>query len=156
MKKLLLILLLFPLLSFSQDKNEIDFSTRIGFIKEMKTRFKDETSLKFGNLKGNSLKFLNFSDEKILELKKIFKIQVEQLIQKFDAFTSSEKEKELEELSNLMYSNEIETRKLFDDKQLELYLKNFVVVENDKTKPMNIVYLCIFISDEYLKNYKVD
>jgi hypothetical protein len=55
-----------------------------------------------------------------------------------------------------MYTNEIETRKLFDDKQLELYLKNFVVVENDKTKPMNIVYLCIFISDEYLKNYKVD
>ena len=155
MRRFLLLALMITSLNFAQEKNDLDFAARIGFIKEMKVKFNEEASLKIGNFKGNSLKFLNFSDEKILELKKTFKIQAEQLIQKYDAYSMTEKGKELDELANTMYINEIETRKLLDEKQLDQYVKNFDIIEKDKTKPINMLYLTVFISNEHLKKYEL-
>jgi hypothetical protein len=155
MKKIILLLLLVSLVSFSQSKEELDFASRIAFIKEIKTQNKDEAILKYSKYKIFLLKFLNFSDEKKLELKNVFKIQSEKLFEKYDAFSLNENNKTVDELMDIIYSNEIETRKLFTDEQLKLYLEHFSEAEKDKTVPLNITFLNIFISDDYLNNYKI-
>jgi hypothetical protein len=155
MKKLILLLLLVPLVSFSQSKEELDFASRIAFIKEIKTQNKDEAILKYSKYKIFLLKFLNFSDEKKLELKNVFKIQAEKLFEKYDAFSLKENNKTVDGLMDIIYSNEIETRKLFTDEQLKLYLEHFAEAEKDKTAPLNMAFLNIFISDDYLNNYKI-
>lgn len=153
MKKIFFLLVFIPIISFSQSDFQKDLAARINFTKEFVLKFKDESSIKYGNGKANSLKFLNFSDDQILNLKKIFKIQADKLFEKYKNYSNLENENTLQDFINTLYINEIDTRKLLTNDQLDLYFKNFDNAKQNKNDLMNTLFLSMFISYKELDNY---
>ena len=150
MKKVILILL-FPLLSFSQI--ETSLKLKVGILQNMINKG-EEGATTFWQTKGKiTFGIVNYTEEQNPIFKELFINQFKELVPIFKKMNVSEDEKDTAEFVKIIIRQEEDYRNLLTKEQLQKYLKQLATFEVNNPKA-NESYSSLFFSEKLLILYK--
>jgi len=151
MKNSLFLLLLFPLLSFSQIEKSIKFKVAImqNFVAKG-----EEGETAFWQTKGKiTFAIVTYTDTQNPQFKDLFIKQYQELLPIYKRMVVSEEERDTALYVKTLIRQEEDYRNLLTKTQLELYLKQLADFEKNNPES-NDSYSALFFSENLLKEYK--
>lgn len=150
MKKLILILL-FPLLSFAQIEKTIKL--KVAVMQNFVAKGEDGETM-FWQTKGKiTFGIVNYTEEQNPIFKELFINQYKELLVIYNRMIVSEDEKDTALYVNTLIRQEEDYRKLLTSEQLKLYLDKLTDFEKNNPQS-NDSYSSLFFSENLLKEYK--
>ena len=151
MKKLLL-LLLFPLLTFAQIEKTI--KTKVAIMQNFVAKG-DEGVTAFWQTKGKiTYAIVNYTEEQNPQFKNLFIKQYQELFAIYKKMIVSEDEKDTALYVKTLIQQEEDYRNLLTAPQLQLYLNQLADFEKNNPEANNS-YSSLFFSENLLKEYKL-
>ncbi len=145
------LLLLFPILSFSQI--ETSLKLKVGILQNMINKG-EEGETTFWQTKGKiTFGIVNYTEAQNPVFKELFINQFKELIPIFKKMNVSEDEKDTAEFVKIIIRQEEDFRNLLTKEQLEKYLKQLADFEVNNPKA-NESYSSLFFSENLLNLYK--
>ena len=145
------LLLLFPILSFSQI--ETSLKLKVGILQNMINKG-EEGETTFWQTKGKiTFGIVNYTEAQNPVFKELFINQFKELIPIFKKMNVSEDEKDTAEFVKIIIRQEEDFRNLLTKEQLEKYLKQLADFEVNNPKA-NESYSSLFFSEKLLNLYK--
>ena len=145
------LLLLFPILSFSQI--ETSLKLKVGILQNMINKG-EEGETTFWQTKGKiTFGIVNYTEAQNPVFKELFINQFKELIPIFKKMNVSEDEKDTAEFVKIIIRQEEDFRNLLTKEQLEKYLKQLADFEINNPKA-NESYSSLFFSEKLLNLYK--
>ena len=145
------LLLLFPILSFSQI--ETSLKLKVGILQNMINKG-EEGETTFWQTKGKiTFGIVNYTEAQNPVFKELFINQFKELIPIFKKMNVSEDEKDTAEFVKIIIRQEEDFRNLLTKEQLEKYLKQLADFEVNNPKA-NESYNSLFFSEKLLNLYK--
>ena len=145
------LLLLFPILSFSQI--ETSLKLKVGILQNMINKG-EEGETTFWQTKGKiTFGIVNYTEAQNPVFKELFISQFKELIPIFKKMNVSEDEKDTAEFIKIIIRQEEDFRNLLTKEQLEKYLKQLAEFEVNNLKA-NESYSSLFFSEKLLNLYK--
>jgi hypothetical protein len=152
MRKLLLLALVFPLVTFGQIESSLKL--KVGVLNNFISKGESGERL-YWETKGKiTFGFVNYTEEQNPIFRDLFIKQYQEIVPIFEKMNKTELEKDTHLFVTTLIKQEEEYRKLLNPDQLKRYLDKLADFEKNNPDTNNS-YSSLFFSEKLLKEYKI-
>ncbi|MFT7350930.1 MAG: hypothetical protein ACI9XR_000655 [Flavobacterium sp.] len=152
MRKLLLLALVFPLVTFGQIESSLKL--KVGVLNNFISKG-ESGERSYWETKGKiTFGFVNYTEEQNPIFRDLFIKQYQEIVPIFEKMNKTELEKDTHLFVTTLIKQEEEYRKLLNPDQLKRYLDKLADFEKNNPEANNS-YSSLFFSEKLLKEYKI-